>query len=133
MPRTNDWPSKWWFCTPFLALNLYLFIGLFGPLFFPASGHPGGRAVVNFLIERVFVPMYLPLRLLVDRFVEPLGEALHFSTHVGEDLALWLGLLVASCELAAVVLGLVCYGGAWLVYAVTPAEGSEGKQGDGSR
>ena len=125
MARGKKWPSKLWSCIPFLALNLYLFIGFFGPLFLRASGGPARRAIVNF-IDRVFMPIYLPPRLLDDKFVQPIAEALH----VDENLALYLGLLVASCELAAAVVGLLFYGAAALVYAIVPGERQNEQEAD---
>ncbi len=122
MARGKKWPSKWWFWGPFLAVNLYLFIGLFAPLSLCASGGPARRAILNFL--------YLPLRLVGDSFVDPIAEALDLFE---ENLAVYVGVLAASYELAAVVLGLMCYGLVALVYAILSGEGGEGRQGDGSR
>ncbi len=122
MAREKRWPSRWWFWGPFLALNLYLFIGLFDPLSLYASGGPAREAILNFL--------YLPLRFVGDSFVDPIAEAL--DLYEG-NLAVYVGVLAASYELAAAVVGLVVYGAAALVYLIIPGEnGGEGERNDGS-
>ena len=122
MTQGDRWPSKRWFWIPFLALNLYLFIGLFDPLSLYASGGPARESILNFL--------YLPLRLVGDSFVDPIAEALDLDEG---NLAFYVGVLAACYELAAAAAALVFYGGAVVVYAVVAGEGNEGKQDDGSR
>ena len=115
MARTNKWPSKWWFWGPFLAANVYVFMGLFDPLSLYGSGGPARRAILNFLD--------LSLCLVCDSFADPIAEALN----LGENLALYVGVVAASYELAAVVVSAVLYGSACLIYTIIPESGREGE------
>ena len=120
MAPNKKWPSRWWFWSPVVGVNLYV-LTLY--LFFRL---PFGK--LNLPIWRVLgVPAWVFSELVGKPVMEALGpEVLEDPVTVWAiGLTLW--------QLAAVVLGLLCYGAVLLVYAIVPGEGGEGKQNDGSR
>ena len=106
--------SKWWFWAfPALA-NAYVLLltvlGLAGPSALPRE------------VEVITVPM----QLFIGKVAEPmLGKLV-----LGHDqIVLWLLSALGIWELAAVLLGLACYGAALLVHIIVPDDG----QHQGSR
>ncbi len=123
MPRDDRWPSKWWFWGLLIGSNAYLLLLMFVPAVIRRAGLSLPSGVWSVLLA--------PARLFSEFVGEPVMEALELEALEAPLLSLGVGL--ALWELAAVVLALVCYGAAALVYAIVPGESGKGKgPGDGS-
>ena len=112
MAGSDRSPSAWWFWGfPGLA-NAYLLPLVMLAFLVARSPSPA--------LDR-FEVIAVPFQFFLDNMVQPmLGEWGWFDP---ADLLLAL----AMWELAAVVLGLVCYGAAALVYAIVPSDSVEKK------
>ena len=114
MARGDKWPSRWWFWAfPALA-NAYLL-----PL-----------VMLAFLVSRFPSPLLdgfeviaVPFQFFLDNIVQPTFR--EWGWFDPTDLLLALGLW----ELAALLVGLVAYGGALLVHAIV---GEPGREGEGN-
>ena len=126
MARGDKGPSKWWFWG-FPAVGIaYLLIAIalyevLGPAGFWAS-LPHIVVTVAGTIGELFL---IPARLFAWRVADPLLGALQVEPLSLAGWVLFLGLW----ELAAALLGMICYGVALLVYAIAPEPGGE-REGD---
>ena len=113
MRQRHQWPSRWWFWPVPVLANLHL-LAILILLIGPFGSSVGG----------VLDVMYMPFEALSELF-EPQSGIWSVEQAALIALGMW--------ELAAVVVGLLCYGGALLAHAIVPDEGGEGKHGDGSQ
>jgi len=123
MARANNSPSRWWFWGPVVGANLYLLaLPLLGRILLRARG-----LGLVFLVLRVLVVVFDLFMVFVRRaLTHALGPPVRYEPLTGfAILVLW--------ELAAVVLGMVCYGAALGFYALVSGERGQGEQRDGSR
>ena len=118
MARDDRRPSGWLFWGLPLAANLCLVPFI---LMLRARWYPGMRGIRGALAEWVD----LPAGLFQSNVVYPIGAALR----MGRGAAAWAALFVGLWELSALSIGLVVYGGAWLIYAIIPEPGREGSHG----
>jgi len=120
MPRSDRLPSRWWFwCIPALA-NAYVLLTIMVCLIEELCSLRFLHVVADVLQE--------PGVLFVDNVARPTFGDWGASPDLS-DILLTLGLW----ESCAVVLGMVCYGGALIVYAGFPAGGAGGEQSDASQ
>lgn len=119
MPRSDRWPSRWWFWAFPAVANLYVLLLVVPWIVADEVRLPLLRRVTEFVAGPAVLFLVAIVKPVLGNWAGPWGLP------DAPDLLVGLGLW----ELAAVLMGLGAYGGALLVHAIV---GEPGREGEGN-